>query len=303
MTSVVFSPLKTFITQSPPHSSGYNKPMMYGGTTDTELSQNPALEAPLLEDWRSSLEAGRYAQAEARYRALSLTGEADPDTLRALQSLLEWQKAIRAKKYVQGSRFLEDLSPLASLIALEPMRTGTAALLATDGKRIAEETELRNVLEPALTNPLTRAEALNQIGVLQALQEAPDRARESFQAALEGDAEHYRALTNLGNLLLEGGNAHAAEEYYRRALTLEPEYSVAHNNLAAALKKQKRVSESVRSLKQSQKLEQKKMRDDAREEMRGKVGGKALTDFFGSRTGQYLMIGVMVLLVYFLFLR
>jgi len=272
--------------------------MMHGGTTDNEATQNlPA------DDWRSSLEAGQYAQAEARYRALVLTGAADPDTLNALQALLEWQSSIRARKYPLAARALEDLSPLEQMLTLEPMRLGTAALLETEGKRIVEESELRSVLERAMPNPFTRAEALNQIGVLQALQAEPDGARVSFQTALEGDPQHYRALTNLGNLLLEGGNAHAAEEHYRRALLLEPEYAVAHNNLAAALRKQKRVHESVRSLKQSQKLEQKRMRDEAREELRGKAGGRALMDFFSSRNGQYLTVVIVVLLVYFLFLR
>ena len=272
--------------------------MMHGGTTDNELTQNPAPE-----DWRSSLDSGQYTQAEARYRARVLTGVADPNILGALQALLEWQKDLRAKKYPTAARALEDLTPLEQMLALEPMRSGTQALLETEGKRIVEESDLRAALERAMHNPFTRAEALNQIGVLQALQAEPDAARVSFQAALESDSGHYRALTNLGNLLLEGGNAHAAEAHYRRALVLEPDYAVAHNNLAAALKKQKRVHESVRSLKQSQKLEQKRMRDEAREELRGKAGGRALVDFFSSRNGRYLTVVVLVLLVYFLFLR
>lgn len=274
--------------------------MMHGGTTDNEVTQNPAAAG---DDWCSSLEAGQYAQAEARYRALMLINSADPDTLNALQALLEWQSAIRAKRYPTAARALEDLTPLATLLTLEPMRLGTQALLETEGKRIVEEAELKAVLERAMHNPFTRAEAHNQIGVLQALQAEPDGARGSFQAALESDPQHYRALTNLGNLLLEGGNVHAAEQHYRRALVIEPDYAVAHNNLAAALKKQKRVHESVRSLKQSQKLEQKRMRDEAREELRGKAGGRALVDFFSSRNGQYLTVVIVVLLVYFLFLR
>jgi len=272
--------------------------MMHSGTPETQITPNPNTE-----DWRSSLEVGQYAQAEARYRALVLTGAADRDTLNALQALLEWQRDLRAKRYAPATRALEDLSPLAQTLDLEPMRSGTAALLETEGKRIVEESELKAVLEPAMQNRFTRAEAMNQMGVLQALQAEPDAARVSFQAALESDAGHYRALTNLGNLLLEGGNPHAAEQHYRRALLLEPDYALAHNNLAAALKKQKRVHESVRSLKQSQKLEQKRMRDEAREELRGKAGGRALIDFFSSRNGQYVMVVIVVLLVYFLFLR
>ncbi|WP_045234699.1 tetratricopeptide repeat protein, partial [Deinococcus pimensis] len=63
-----------------------------------------------------------------------------------------------------------------------------------------------------------------------------------------------RALTNIGNLLLETGEDEAAEGYYRRALDLNPDYPGAHHNLAVVQRRQRKLGASVRSLKTSQRL-------------------------------------------------
>ncbi|MDL2345974.1 tetratricopeptide repeat protein, partial [Deinococcus sp. MIMF12] len=109
-------------------------------------------------------------------------------------------------------------------------------------------------LAPALAHPLTRPEALNALGVLHALREEGQEAREQFGAALTHDPGHYRAGTNLGNLDLEEGRLAEAEARYREVIRVQPDYDGAHHNLGVALRRQGRLAESVASIRRAQRL-------------------------------------------------
>jgi tetratricopeptide (TPR) repeat protein len=100
-----------------------------------------------------------------------------------------------------------------------------------------------------------RAFLFNKRGVARVGSGNADGARSDFDAALQSVANYVPALTNLGNLALEGGDVAAAIALYESALRLDPEYPVACLNLGVAYKRSGRVREGVRLLRKAQQLE------------------------------------------------
>ena len=213
-----------------------------------------ALANPEAVNWRDSLRRGAYEEALGRTRALELIGRAEPDARSALERVVQLVQALRAKEYASARSVR--LDGFSDILSLESDGIpGALEALERAEKAMRSNLEMAvGALQEASAHPITRAEAENQLGVLAALGGEPERAREHFKAALEADARHYRAITNLGNLDLEAGELIVAEGRYREALVINPEYATAHNNLAAALRKQGKRSESVAALKRSQKL-------------------------------------------------
>ena len=87
------------------------------------------------------------------------------------------------------------------------------------------------------------------MGVLHAIHEENEQARQVFGQAAEADPGHYRAISNIGNLELQAGNLQEAEAAQRRAIALNPDFAGAHHNLGVALRKQGRVNDSVKAIR------------------------------------------------------
>ncbi len=109
---------------------------------------------------------------------------------------------------------------------------------------------------------LTRAEALNVLGVLHAVHEETAEARATFERAVTADPGHYRAISNIGNLELQAGNFKEAEAAQRRAIALSPDFAGAHHNLGVALRRQGRLNDSVKSIRKGQRLALRRMREE-----------------------------------------
>ncbi|WP_034409115.1 tetratricopeptide repeat protein [Deinococcus murrayi] len=238
-------------------------------------------------DWRTFARAGEWRRALAAAR---LSGEGEVAAL--LEATCGVQEHVRARRLVRARRALGGLqarledstSPgeAARLRGLVDVGGLDAALGALEQQRQGHEAEtdpavLAAQLAPALAHPLTRAEALNALGVLHALRGEGEEARRQFGAALAHDAGHYRALTNLGNLDLEEGRPAEAEARYREAIRLQPDYDGAHHNLGVALRRQGRLAESVASLRRAQRLSLRVAGREGREEARAvaRLGGGA----------------------------
>lgn len=255
--------------------------------TDPGLSPStPPESAP---DWGSFARAGEWRRALAAAR-LTPT----PAALRgALEGIVNVQEAVRARSLGQARRALAGLQDDLEAAAGEGL-TGEVALLRAlvrpgalgealtvlEATRRAPggETEpeaLNARLVPALEHPLTRAEALNAVGVLHALREEPEAARAAFGEALNADPAHYRAMTNLGNLELEAGQPAQAEARYREVLRLNPDYDGAHHNLGVALRRQGKLHESVGAIRRGQRLGMKRSREESREDLREQFGHRA----------------------------
>ena len=96
-----------------------------------------------------------------------------------------------------------------------------------------------------------------------------DAAEGLFRQALDLDAKFAPALTNLGNVYLERGNAEQAVRLYEEALAADPNYSSAHHNMAAALKKLGQLRPMVQHLKDAQRAFRESERKNVRKEMSG----------------------------------
>jgi tetratricopeptide (TPR) repeat protein len=131
-----------------------------------------------------------------------------------------------------------------------------SALAALDrGEFAGAESTLGELLErPA--SPLQRAFLLNKRGVARIGLDRRELAGADFAAALESVSCYPPALTNLGNLLLEDGDVRGAIAHYERAISSDRDYALAHLNLGVAYKRLGRIADSVRALREAQRLEQ-----------------------------------------------
>ncbi|WP_310583479.1 tetratricopeptide repeat protein [Deinococcus sp.] len=246
-------------------------------------------------DWAGYLRQGEYRRALAAARI----GEAENEVQAALEVLYDLQDAVRARRLSLAQRQAERLQghleamtqPGVFRAILDPAAIGAGleALLAADRERLTDPQLLEFRLERALAQGLTRAEAFNTLGVLHALQDREAQARQTFGEAIAHDPGHYRALTNLGNMALEGGDATGAERMYRQAIALNGDYAGAHHNLGVALRKLGRVGDSVRAIKAGQRLSVRQTRRDQDDELKA--------DPRTQRTVQLLRIGMIVLVV------
>jgi tetratricopeptide (TPR) repeat protein len=209
------------------------------------------------------LENREWEAALGKLRALELVGHSDSELERALLLTTDFMEALRAKNYAGAAKTSRQgwqrlgIPEAGAEAALE-------ALLEAEANWQNGANKVKAALENALQHIMTKAEAENQLGVLEAVLENRDAARTHFQAALAADPRHYRAMTNLGNLELEAGHLQEAEARYREVIRLNPEYSVVYNNLAAVMRKQGKRSESVAFLKKSNQLSVREIRGDTK---------------------------------------
>jgi tetratricopeptide (TPR) repeat protein len=74
-------------------------------------------------------------------------------------------------------------------------------------------------------------------------------------AALEADPRSAAALTTVGNLLLEDGDADEAVVHYEYAILVDEGYGPAYHNLGVAFHRAGRRREAVRMLRKASRLE------------------------------------------------
>src|SRR5262249_19109958 len=66
-----------------------------------------------------------------------------------------------------------------------------------------------------------------------------------FQRATKVTSNNYLAYNNLGYFLSQRGHPEQAKEYYRKSLSINPQYQDALNNLGFALAGEKRYAEAI----------------------------------------------------------
>jgi tetratricopeptide (TPR) repeat protein len=140
--------------------------------------------------------------------------------------------------------------------ASRPLPAREAALLAIRRGAYLEALEqIEAILADAGMGVADRAFWLNKRGVARIGAGQSDAARDDFHAALGCVAKYPPALTNLGNLLLESGDAAGAIARYEEAIRSDDGYALAHQNLGVAYKRVGRLDEGVRALRHAQRLE------------------------------------------------
>jgi len=186
------------------------------------------------------IKTGHYDEARARL----LTGEpGDADGLAVLLELRDW---LRSKEYARARKVLTQDGDLLKPY-LEPYHV-QAALEAFSGEDEA-------AITPYLDDPHLGAEAWCSLGLLRVRRGDREGAKAAFEQVLERDKGHFRAKTNLANLLQEEGQLEAAISAYQEVLHLNPDYAMAHHNLGAAYRKKGDLSKSVHHVKRAQRLQ------------------------------------------------
>jgi len=186
------------------------------------------------------IKTGRYDEARARL----LAGEGgDADGLAVLLELRDW---LRLKEYARARKVLrQEGTWLEPYLQIEQAQ---AALTAFEGQ---DEAALSAYLE----DPHLGAEAWCCLGLLRVRRGDLEGGRVAFEQALLRDKGHFRAKTNLANLLQEEGKLGEAIAAYQEVLQLNPDYALAHHNLGAAYRKQGDLSKSVYHVKRAQRLQ------------------------------------------------
>lgn len=209
------------------------------------------------------------------------SAQPDERVLGLLEGLGELQVFLRAKQYDRANaladRLKTDLEPV-----LPGFKTQTSLLAESGAKLERGEAEAVLALLERVTLPLLSAEADTQRGTAQVYLGDAKTAEAAFRAAAEGDPKHYRALTNLGNVLLEAGRTDEAIELYERAVRLNEGFANAHHNLGVAYRRKGQVSKSVAAIRKAQRVSRQRDRDDARGSVKALAGG------LRGRSGRYL---------------
>jgi tetratricopeptide (TPR) repeat protein len=267
------------------------------------VTADAPLANPEAVNWRDSLQRGAFEEALGRTRALELIGRGEPEAKLALERVVELIQALRAKEYANAKRV--SLGGINEILNLETNGI-PEAISALERAEKASRNDLgaaEIALHEAREHRLICAEAENQLGVLAALGGESKRARTHFEAALMADARHYRAITNLGNLNLEAGEVTVAESRYREALNINPDYATAHNNLAAALRKQGKRSASVAALKRSQRLAMKAFSKPPSNPDGSVPAVPTISSLWANPRVRTIVIVVLVVVVYIMFRR
>ncbi len=265
------------------------------------MTDTTAAAAEIKKNLEAHLNAFEWEAALGKLRALELVGQHDPELERALLLMTDFMDAIRAKNYAGATKTNRDgwqRLPI-NLYGLDEALT---ALTEAESNWRNGDNKVRASLQNALQHALTRGEAENQLGVLDAILENRESARGHFQAALSADPRHYRAMTNLGNLELETGRLEEAEKRYREVIRLNPDYSVVYNNLAAVMRKQGKRSESVAMLKKAQSLSMREVRGDTKGTSVGKVKNPIM-DLFAHPNAKWVIAAGFLLAAFLIYNR
>jgi len=118
-----------------------------------------------------------------------------------------------------------DAAPQAGAAALTLYEQATAIMAAGD----FDEAELR-FKEFLLQYPEYPGAHVN-LAIIEAMRHNDEAARVSLDAALALNPEFPAALNQLGQLLRRNGDFSAAEAAYLKAVTVRPDYALAHYNL------------------------------------------------------------------------
>lgn len=130
----------------------------------------------------------------------------------------------------------------------------------------AEEfNEAENDLLSYLSENPTDAMAHNKLGVVLIRKLNREGAKRCFEEALKHDAKLVQALNNLGNMAQEEGNLELAIEFYQKAIRINPDFSLAHNNLGAVYKQLNRYGDFIREIKKAKRIENRKFHTSKRE--------------------------------------
>lgn len=225
--------------------------------------------------WAHLLHNGRLGEA---LRTLLQDPQADPEIVRTLEALEEVRASLRAKAWDRALERTEGLvypARFGDRDAAGSAPFDSAALatqvkqLGVSGKHLERgEADEALALLSGVTQPLLSAEAETQRGTAHIFLGDAEAAKGAFSRALQSDAKHYRAQTNLGNVALEEGRIDDAIGLYEGALKLNEGFANAHHNLGVAYRRKGQINRSVNAIRRAQRVSRQRDREEARTTLR-----------------------------------
>lgn len=127
--------------------------------------------------------------------------------------------------------------------------TGTALVLCTLGTLTWRQTHIYKdpikLYQAILERNPDCWMAHNNLAILLAGKNQPQRAMEHYQQAIKLKPDYIEALTNLGSLLTQLGQTEQAIAYHKRALEIRPDYAQAHSNLGSVLASAGKIQQAI----------------------------------------------------------
>jgi len=124
-------------------------------------------------------------------------------------------------------------------------------------KKPEAENTVKQIGEDESLSPAGRSRAYNTLGILLKSQQRYEEAEQAYRQAIELDPNYALAYKNLGNLLKDQQRYEEAEQAFRQAIELDPNYTRAYNNLGNLLKDQQRYKEAEQAYRQAIELDPK----------------------------------------------
>lgn len=254
--------------------------------------------------WEELLATRQFGAAYRAFRVARSLGLAELETAaaeavqRSLAALADVEEFVRERAFERASERLALLEEPFDLAPWAELEADLAALTAS--AKLLDERDSEGAiaaLEP-LTDSWLTAEVEAQRGTAHIFAGRLDEARASFERSIAVDPQHYRALTNLGNVALEEQRTDDAIAFYQQALKVNDNFANAHHNLGVAYRRKGQLGLSVRELKAAQRLTQRKEASEARAKL-GRIGGGVAT----SKWLRWFLIGGAGAILYYLFLR
>jgi tetratricopeptide (TPR) repeat protein len=238
--------------------------------------------------WQEAVGQGNASTSLHLYRT---TDGSDVNVESVLESFANIQVFLREKNSAKAREVLSKQT--TTLEWLEQLRHELSTQLVTleNATKALDKHDPDTALAGLknVTSPLLLAEAETLRGTALIYHNDTAGAGLAFERAIQLDPNHYRAITNLGNLALEANNLDEAILKYEHALKLNENFANAHHNLAVAYRKKGMVSKSVSELKKAQRVSQQKLREEARQIFKGGQTTKYL---------RWLLIAAVAIILY-----
>jgi tetratricopeptide (TPR) repeat protein len=220
----------------------------------------------LPNSWQEALAQGNAIQA---YALMSIQSEGDEQLKDSLETLSQIQKALRAKHYQSALQRLQSLAAeqRAEVTDWQAFEVDLSKLIDSARQLERYQTDDITALLDSIQHPLLLAEKAVQQGTAYIFDNRLDEAKQSFDDALLLDPQHYRALTNIGNVMQEQKKLDEAIAFYQQALAVEPDYSNALHNLGVAYRHQGQMGQSIKYLKRAQSSKRKEDELEARQNL------------------------------------
>ena len=119
--------------------------------------------------------------------------------------------------------------------------------------------EAEESLDTYLEENPTDALAHNKLGVVFVRRPNLCEAKRCFEEALKHDCYCVHALNNLGNVAREEGKLQQAINYYQKAILINPDSPLPHNNLSVVYKQLNRYGDFIREIKTAKRLEKERL--------------------------------------------